>query len=703
VNEQRQLRGHAVNHRDSLTLVIFEPSASEAEKHVATLRNAGHSIRHEHAADIDSLSRLLESTEPDIILCGESGTLPDLDAVTGLLQEKSCRAPLIALTGDATADTVLAARRAGAMECVPYEPPLALQLAFSHCRETVTLRQQTGSLDAALQQSETRCRDLIESSRDAIAYIHEGMHIHANHSYLKMFGLGSTDEIEGTPLLNMIERDDHKLLKDFLREYHAGNGKSGTLEVRGLEPDGKHFKAMMEFSPSTFDAEQCIQLIIRTADNAELENQLEILTRQDILTGLANRSEFIRTVNLTIRAGFAGKQTHTVTYILVDNFKKLCENIGMSGGDKLIRNMADLLATIYGDEVTLARFADCAFTVLRKNSNEEDAHQLAERTRQTIEEHIAEIDGHAVSMTSSIGICVINEHSRNAENVLSRADLACEVARSSGGNQIHVHSLAVDESMDGDHEPEWDQVIRKTIDDERFYLAYQPVVSLNDNAGVRYEVLLRVIDEEGQVILPGQFISIAEKTGMIGEIDRWVLRAAARTLAQMESDEEVAAFFIKISGDTLADKEFPVWVFNTLKSHDLKTGNIVFEIPESAAASDLKNTMLFINSIRKIGCQVCLEHFGRHNQPQLLKHLNVDLVKIDGSLISNLPEKKANQSKVREIVTLAHENGKQCVAEHVHGPSDLALLWQYDIDFIQGNFVQEPSKELDYNFEEEIA
>jgi diguanylate cyclase (GGDEF)-like protein/PAS domain S-box-containing protein len=699
----RQLRGHAVNHRDSLTLVIVESSASEAEKHVATLRNAGHSIRHEHAEDLDSLTELLGSAAPDIILCGESDSLPDLDAVTGLLQEKSCQAPVIALTGDATADAVLAARRGGAMECIPYEPPLALQLAFGHCRETVMLRQQTDSLDAALQQSEARCRDLIESSRDAIAYIHEGMHIHANQSYLKMFGLDSTDEIDGTPLLNMVEHDDHRLLKDFLREYRGGNGESSTLEVRGLEPDGKHFKALMEFSPSTFDAEECIQVIIRTADNAELENQLEILTRQDILTGLANRQEFIRTVNLAIRAGFAGKQTHTVTYILIDNFKKLCESVGMSGGDKLIRNTAELLATLYGDEVTLARFGDCAFTVLWKNSNEEDAHQLAEHTRQTIEEHIAEIDGHAVSMTSSIGICVINGHSRNAENVLSRADLACEVARSSGGNQIHVHSLAVDESMDGENEPEWDHVIRKTIDDERFYLAYQPVVSLNGNDGIRYEVLLRIIDEEGQVILPGQFISIAEKTDMIGEIDRWVFSTAARTLAGMDSDDGDATFFIKTSGSTLADKEFPVWVFNTLKSHGLKTGNIIFEIPESVAVSDLKNTMLFINSIRKVGCRICLEHFGRHNQPQLLKHLNVDLVKIDGSLISNLPEKKANQEKVREIVSLAHETGKQCVAEHVHGPSDLALLWQYDIDFIQGNFVQEPSRELGYNFEEEIA
>jgi EAL domain-containing protein (putative c-di-GMP-specific phosphodiesterase class I) len=153
----------------------------------------------------------------------------------------------------------------------------------------------------------------------------------------------------------------------------------------------------------------------------------------------------------------------------------------------------------------------------------------------------------------------------------------------------------------------------------------------------------------------------------------------------------------------MADKEFPVWVFNTLKSLGLKTGNIVFEVPESAAVGDLKNTMLFIEAMKKVGCRVCLEHFGRNGQPQLIRHLKVDLIKIDGSLISHLPDNKSHQEKVREIVSLAHETGKQCVAEHVHGPNDLALLWQYDIDFIQGNFVQEPSRELGYKFEDEIA
>ncbi|MEN8106562.1 MAG: GGDEF domain-containing response regulator [Pseudomonadota bacterium] len=692
-----------MKHREKLKLVIVENSASEADIHATTLRNAGFLIQYDLAEDLNSLTERLEMASPDLVLCGESDSLPDPAAVIKLLNQQSCTAPVIAITHDADAKTIISARQAGAMACAPYEPPQGLQLAFAGCKETVDLRHKVELLETALQEAESRSYNLMESSRDAIAYIHEGMHIHANHSYLSIFGLGNVDEIGGMPVLNMIEPGNHMTFKKFLRNYTNGDSDTDQLEIRGMGPDGNSFNAAMEFSHSSIDGENCIQVIIRAAESAELEKKLDILSRQDILTGLANRQDFIRTVNHAISKGFEKDQAHAVTYILIDNFKKTCEGVGMSGGDTLVRHTAKLIENLCGENASIARFGDCAFTVLHRDSDEETTHELAEQLRQAIHDEMTEIDGHAVTMTASIGICVVNEHSKSAENVLSRADLACEVARSSGGNRIHVHSIAVDEQMDIGHEPEWDQVIRKTIDDERFYLVYQPVVSLGDNTEVCYEALLRIVDEQDQVILPGQFIAIAEKNGMIDEIDRWVFKTAVRELAELHARDENATFFIKTSGNSLAKKEFSFWVFNTLKDHGLKSEHIVFEFPESVAVSDLKSTMLFIESMKKIGCRVCVEHFGRHGQLQLIKHLMVDMVKIDGSLISNLAEKKEHQEKVQEIVALVRKTGRQSIAEHVDSPSDLALLWQYEIDFIQGNFVQEPSKELGYNFEEELA
>ena len=159
----------------------------------------------------------------------------------------------------------------------------------------------------------------------------------------------------------------------------------------------------------------------------------------------------------------------------------------------------------------------------------------------------------------------------------------------------------------------------------------------------------------------------------------------------------------EISGKTLEDRELPMWINQKLKEYRLKSDCIYFEIPEAVATTDLKSTMLFIQAMQKIHCKVAIEHFGRANQPQLIQHLPVDMLKIDGSLINNLASSKEHQEKVRTIIDLARKSDIQCVAERVDDASDLAKLWEFGVNFIQGNFVQEPSKELEHDFERELA
>jgi len=281
--------------------------------------------------------------------------------------------------------------------------------------------------------------------------------------------------------------------------------------------------------------------------------------------------------------------------------------------------------------------------------------------------------------------------------------MACEVARCAGGNQIHTHSHIVDDQPGSEQEQEWDKVIRTTIEEERFYLAYQPIVSLTGDTQQRYEVLLRVVDASGQVILPGQFLAIAEKSGLVSEIDRWIINTAFRELAEHRNNGSNISFYIKVSGETLADTGLPEWINNKLQEYKLPADSIVFEISEQIVINDLSNSMLFTREIQKLQCKVALEHYGQSDQPQLLKHIPADILKIDGSLIGGLGSNKEHQSKVQEIIELAREDGRQCIAECVDDAGSLAHLWQTGVDFIQGNFVQEPCKNIDYNFEGETA
>jgi diguanylate cyclase (GGDEF)-like protein len=427
------------------------------------------------------------------------------------------------------------------------------------------------------------------------------------------------------------------------------------------------------------------------------------MARQDSLTGLYNRQHFMTLLEKDMDTQGKDGDVRALIYITLDRFKEIREENGIAASDIILCDIARLLEKQCNGKDSIARFGDDSFTILYLASSSEKIQAMGEKLLHDIPAHLSEVNGRAITLTCSIGICAINEHSEEPQKTLTHADTACEIARSSGGNRIHTHSAVIDEQMSETPEKEWDKVIRKTIDEERFYLAYQPIVSLAGDPSKRYEALLRIIDEEGHTILPGQFLAIAEKSGFIREIDYWVLDTAFRKIAELQENGDEITIFLKLFRPILADTDLPVWIHGKLEEYRLASSSVVFEIQELDAANDLKSAISFIKAMEKLQCKVALEHFGKNNQPQILKHVPADILKIDGTLIENLAGNSEYQSRVKALIELAHESDKLCIAECVDSPGSLAILWQYGVDLIQGNFVQEPDRELAYDFEGEIA
>jgi EAL domain-containing protein (putative c-di-GMP-specific phosphodiesterase class I) len=247
-------------------------------------------------------------------------------------------------------------------------------------------------------------------------------------------------------------------------------------------------------------------------------------------------------------------------------------------------------------------------------------------------------------------------------------------------------------------------LIKMALEENQFQLLYQPIVSLQGESTENYEVLLRMQNDEGEHILPSQFLPLAEQTGQITEIDQWVIRNAVKKLAEHRSQGADTRFFIKITATTLQNEELPVFIQNYMKAARLPGDALVFEIAEKHAGQQLKQAKRFVKTLQELHCKIALEHFGASpNSFQLLKHLPVDFLKIDGSFIHNLASDTDNQAMVKSILDTAKSMKKQCIAEYVQDAHSLAVLWQSGIHFIQGNFLQEPSEALDYDFSSEIA
>jgi EAL domain-containing protein (putative c-di-GMP-specific phosphodiesterase class I) len=227
---------------------------------------------------------------------------------------------------------------------------------------------------------------------------------------------------------------------------------------------------------------------------------------------------------------------------------------------------------------------------------------------------------------------------------------------------------------------------------------------LQGEASENYEVLLRLKNEEGEDVMPGQFLPVAEQTGQTVVIDRWVIVNALGVLAERRQQGSDTVFFIKLSGDTLADPDLPLWINEQLKTLRLPADAVVFEIAETDAAQKLKHAKAFVTAISALRCKTSLEHFGSSpNSFQLLKHLDVDFLKIDGTFSHNLMGNSNNQAMIKSIIEMARSMNKQCIAESVEDAGSLSVLFQYGVSYIQGYFLQEPHEELDYDFTGETA
>ena len=682
-----------------LRLLIVEESSNEAEAVINALRNAGHPVRAHRVEDDEDFEAALDERQWDLAVCPPKLTFFEAAKAAELIAASQKDIPLLIVKPRDNDFTSAAALRLGAVDCVCNDDPEHLQYVVQRELNALAERRQHRVCKKAMRESERRCRTLLDSSRDAITYVHEGMHIYANPVYLEMFGYTEQDEIEGMPILDMVAPEDLDKFKKFLRGFtKSGQDLKGEIEVRGLRADHSEFKAVMEFTPATIEGEACTQIIIRSQANKELEKQLNFLSKQDLLTGLYNRQYLIEKLDEAVSN--ATEQVNSVLlYIELDKFAEIKETVGISGVDLVLGDIAKQLKSIVAPGDVLARFSDHTFAVLISNPAREQVKQLAEDIKRKVAEHICNAGEQSVTTTCSIGVAVISEGTSNAQSALDNASIACNVVREAGGNSVHVHNPIADRKAGEEQASQWVSIIQDAIKHNQFFNVYLPVVSLHGDPEELYEVLLRLRGTEGKTVMPGEFMAAAQQAGLMKHIDRWVLHNSVKKLAERRDQGHDTHFFVKLSTDSLRDESTLPWLSDLLKKFRVAGDSVTIELSESGAISYLKQAKAFIAGLKQLRCTSVLDHFGTDaSSVANLKHLDVDYLKIDGELVKNVTSDIEKQDAVKELAQLAQSLEKKTIAEFVQDANSLAVLWQCGVNYIQGYFLQEPSEELNYDF-----
>lgn len=681
-----------------LRLVIAEESPNDIEHLINVLRNAGFAVRPTPVDDEEALRATLSEYSHDLLICAPHLEQLPLEIAARIVLQAGRDIPLLVLNEQPDPELRRQVMRIGAADLINKTDAEHFRLVVEREFRRLGERRRLHQLDAALCETQRRCRALLDSSRDAIAYVHEGMHSYANEAYLEKFGIDHADAIEGLPILNLIAADDQPRFKEFFRRYSQGQRNEDHIEVGIRGPQEQIQAAVMHFSAASIDGEPCTQILMRSKI-AGLEQELASLSRRDVLTGLFNRNYFLEQLDRTLGEIFTVSDGPPIglLYLQTDNLEATRASLGITAVEIVLTDIAKIIQGHIGEDDLAARYADTVFTILLPSRAIHDTGGLAEAIRQEVEEHISEAGSRTITKSCSIGIAMISDGVANAPQAINLAAEASELAHREGGNRVHLHATA-GETGNGSRS-DWKSRLEHALTDEAFYLMYQPLVSLSGDQTERYEARLRLSGDGGQPLAPRDFMPFADQCGLTPAIDRWLTRTSLAAIDQRRETGRATWVFIKITSGTLGDADFLPFVTSELDRLGMESANLVFELSEPVVVTQLHQAKAFYQRVKELGCGIALDQFGCGlNSLQLLKHIPADYLKLDQSLCANLTDSADAQRKIREIVDAAHAIGKQIIAGYLEEATVLATLWQYKVDLVQGHFLQEPIPEMSYDF-----
>jgi diguanylate cyclase (GGDEF)-like protein len=426
----------------------------------------------------------------------------------------------------------------------------------------------------------------------------------------------------------------------------------------------------------------------------KLARQLSYQATHDPLTGLNNRREFESRLAELLTDAQEQDSQHAVCYIDLDQFKVVNDVCGHSAGDELLCQLASLLQVQVRGADILARLGGDEFGVLLTHCNIEQAVRVAENIRSAVGDFRFLYDDRSFEIGASIGVVAINQGSRSTSDLLSSADIACYAAKDDGRNRVHLYEPSDAEVAERRGEMNWVSVIRNTLDQERFYLLYQPIVPLAGSQSAtpsHYEFLLRMRDPMGNEVLPMAFLPAAERYNLSADIDQWVVGMAIELLTTGDRVPELGTFLINLSGSSLCNPQFIAYLEHAMAAVPGIGKRVCFEITEASAISNLRTVSEAIRQLRKLGCHFALDDFGSGlSSFGYLKSLDIDYVKIDGGFVKDMNNDPMDAAMVRAINEIAHIMGVQTIAEFVETREIYDRLCRLGVDFGQGHSIATP-------------
>lgn len=428
-----------------------------------------------------------------------------------------------------------------------------------------------------------------------------------------------------------------------------------------------------------------------TRQNKEIHFQ----AHHDALTHLPNRKEFESRLQRAVETAQEKNIEHALCFLDLDQFKIINDTCGHKAGDQLLINISDLIHKKIRHHDTLGRLGGDEFGIILKKCSLKKALEISEGIVNLVRNYKFNWEDKTFQIGVSIGLVSVSKDTKNVISLMSEADIACYAAKDMGRNRVHVHELNDEHVKKIHQELSWVADIETSLKDQRFKVYIQPIAPVNSSNDTynMFEALLRLKDDDGNIISPGAYIPAAERFNLMRAVDAWVVKEIITKIEALNQSGQTESprFFINLSANSITDPSFCDYIIGLLKTHSIPKQSICFEITETAAIKNMEQAISFITQLKKVHCLFALDDFGSGMSSfTYLKNLPVDYLKIDGSIVNKIALNKSDQAMVAAINEIGRVMEIETIAEHVESKDILMELNNIGVAYAQGHYIDKP-------------
>jgi diguanylate cyclase (GGDEF)-like protein len=672
-----------------VAIAVLSTEQDDVEIVNSTVRGAGFAARCQWIRGPQEFEQVLAEGNAELIILN-CDSYPD--SIRQIISQKDSfqpEVPVLAASRQVDESRIQKAMEAGACDLVSMENKSRIRTVF--LRELRSCRVER-ALNSTIQSATEYRRQLnfyMQGSTSAIAYVREGIVVKANKVWLSLFKVKDESEVQGMPLMDYFTPQSQAAVKGAIVATTKGKWQVDEKLVAKANIEDQQ-DTELELGLQLIDYGDGAQVQIRIEPPREAPEEPTMIVhealKRDPTTLFFNRTTFLDRVKRRLSKKPSSGQ-YSLAYIKPDKFSAVRSTVGILATEDVLSQFAEEVRKRMHPRDMAGRFEGTSLLVLLHRGNERDAEVWGQQLVDHIGEQVFKVGDGKVRITCSVGVVPFSGVYSTMEEFVASVVTAYERGKSDGGNCVQLGDSNDESSRLRKYDAIWIKRIKAALIESRFRLAQLPIAGLRRDSVKMFDMLVRMIDEQGNAILPAEFVAPAERNNLMKMIDRWIVMASADYCRE----ERVDRVFVRLSQQSICDEKLSTWMEKEICGRRVEPSLLCVQVPEQVAAKCIKDTKRAADGLRELGIGFALEHYGvNRNRFQILDVLRPDYIKIDGELMHTLTSDTPMQEKVLELAEAAAERNIQTIAERVENANTMAVLFQLGVDFMQGHYVHEP-------------